>query len=180
MVDFKWDKNTIYRTVEFAEQAHMGQTLVRKNDVPFSCHFVNVMLNAINFLSTEDDVDYTYIIQLALLHDTIEDTNVTYEELYNNFGKRVADGVLALSRDESIDYNDQIADCIKRIKKLEKEVAIVKMADRLYNMRGRVPEPIWTREKQEHYKIEGQLICDELGYACANLKEALQIAINEY
>ena len=63
-----------------------------------------------------ENVDRTLIIQLALLHDSIEDAGLKYEELQNKFGKVVADGVLALSRDENIAYEKQIPDCVERIK----------------------------------------------------------------
>lgn len=178
MAKNKWDKNLIYETIEFAERAHAGQTLQRQTDVPYSCHFVNVMLNALNFLT--EDVNYTYLIQLAVLHDIIEDTSISYEDLKNRFGKCVADGVLALTRDINIPKDKQIRDCIQRIKQQPKEVSIVKLADRLYNMRSRVPEPIWSIDQQEKYKIDGQLICDELSYACPNLANELQSVIDSY
>ena len=117
MVEFKWDKNLIYETVSFAEKVHKGQTSKRQNDIPFSCHFVNVMLNTLNFLTEKDDVDYTFLIQVALLHDTIEDAGVTHALLVEKFGIRVADAVSALSRNETIEYNLQIRDCINRINK---------------------------------------------------------------
>ena len=66
----------------------------------------------------------------------------------------------------------------ERIKKLSKEVAIVKMADRLFNIRSRAK--MWSKEKQEKYKLEAQYICNELGYCSENLKKVLQQAIDVY
>ena len=178
MIKQGWNKEIIYKTVMYAMEKHKHLGMKGNEHIPFSGHFVNVMLNALNFIEGDKSVDKTYIIQLALLHDSIEDAGLTYEELNNEFGKDVADGVLALSRDEKIPYDEQIADCIVRIKKLRKEVAIVKMADRLFNVRNRAPN--WNKQKQDTYKEQAQLICDELGYASKNMKKALQQAIDKY
>ena len=45
---------------------------------------------------------------VAILHDTIEDSDVTYQDLVENFGVKVANAVLALSRDESVEFDKQI------------------------------------------------------------------------
>lgn len=172
-----WNKEIVYETVMYAMMVHKNLKMKGSDDIPFSGHFVNVMLNALNFVEGEK-VDRTFIIQLSLLHDSIEDAGIRYEEIKNKFGLRIADGVLALSRNENISYEKQIPDCVERIKKLEKEVAIVKMADRLFNIRERAKS--WTKEKQDRYKKEAQFICDELGYCSQNLKQALQQAIDVY
>ena len=172
-----WDNEVVYETVMYAMKVHKNLSMKGQAEIPFSGHFVNVMLNALNFIDGED-VDRTITIQLALLHDSIEDAGLNYEEIKSKFGKVVADGVLALSRNEEIPYEKQIPDCIERIKKLTKEVAIVKMADRLFNIRKRAES--WPKEKQDRYKKESQLICDELGYCSKNLNLALQEAIEKY
>ena len=172
-----WNKEKVYETVMYAMEVHKNLSMKGNDKIPFSAHFVNVMLNAINFIEGEN-VDRTLIIQLALLHDSIEDAGLKYEDIESKFGKTVADGGLALSRDENIAYEKQIPDCVERIKLQPKEVAIVKMADRLFNIRGRATS--WTKEKQDRYKIEAQFICDELGYCSQNLKQALQKAIDIY
>ena len=48
-------------------------------------------------------MDRSLAIQLALLHDTIEDTKTTYEEIQNLFGSIVADGVKALTKDTALE-----------------------------------------------------------------------------
>jgi len=173
-----FDKASVQKAIFFASQKHREQKMGRPPvEIPYATHFFSVALTAINFTYMED-VDKTFLLTLAILHDTIEDTNTTYDELLSNFGAKVADGVLALSRNENIPYENQIADCVHRIKIQPKEVAIVKMADRMFNMRERFK--YWSVEKQDKYKIEGQMICDELGYASQNMKQALQLTINSY
>lgn len=174
-----FDKDKVQKALMFASNKHKDQMMGRSsgNLMPYATHFFGVALNAINFCFNED-VNKTLILQLAFLHDTLEDTNTTYENLTCEFGKIVADGVLALTRNPEIEPNLQIEDCLKRIKTQPKEVAIVKMADRLFNIRERFSG--WDKQKQDNYKQEAQLICNELGCYSANLKQALQQAIDVY
>ncbi len=172
------NKENIYKVVFYATRAfNKKYPVYEEKRKDFTSHFTLVALNALNF-SMQEDIDREYLLSLAILHDTIEDTDVTYEDLKKEFGKKIADGVLSLSRNENIDYEKQIPDCIERIKLQPKEVAIVKLADRLLNVRDRFAD--WTEEKLEKYKKEAQYICDELGYACDNLKNELQKAIDVY
>ncbi len=71
-------------------------------------------------------------IKCAILHDTIEDTKLTIKEVENRFGKNIADGVLALTKNEQdTTVKDKMLDSLARIKKQPKEVWVVKMADRV-------------------------------------------------
>lgn len=54
------------------------------------------------------------------LHDILEDTHITVEELANEFGNEVATGVLALTKRDVLPKEDQMSDCISRIKQCEK------------------------------------------------------------
>ena len=173
-----WNNKNIYKAVFYATHAHnRAEPIYSPKKKSFTAHFTCVALNALNF-SLNEDIDREFLLTVALLHDTIEDTDVTYENLKEEFGDKVANAVVALSRNENLDYYKQIPDCIERIKHQPKEVAIVKMADRLFNIRERYS--VWTKEKQDKYKIEAQFVCDELGYACLEMKQALQDAINSY
>ncbi len=109
---------------------------------------------------------------LHCLHDTIEDTNITYQELENNFGKNVADGVLALTKNEIIEKEHQMGDSLNRILKLnKKEIAIVKLADRCFNTRCKVES--WSNEKQKAYILEAEQICKKIGFYCEPLKNKI-------
>ena len=180
MINKIWDNEKVYKALFFASRKHFGQLMKHPENTPYSVHFTGVALTAVKYASMDLGVDIELICQVALLHDVIEDCAVSYDELKKEFGKRVADGVLALSKskDKSIDKLKRMKDSIERIKKQPREVAIVKLADRLYNIRCRVPS--WSEEKTLKYKKEAQLICDELGYACEPIKGDLQEYIENY
>ena len=173
-----WDSGVFDKALFFAFDAHKSQEMKDPEGMPYSAHLVGVLSNAIKYSYNDTNVDWDLLVQFALLHDVIEDTHFTHEDIEKEFGKRVADGVGALSKNEGLPKLEQMKECIERIKSQPREVAIVKLADRLFNMRTNISS--WSSEKREFYKWEGQLICNELGYASETLKNALQETINKY
>ena len=162
----------------FASIAHEGQKMFEPK-VAYVTHIVGVASNVLEaYENGEDDFDLDYALKVALLHDTVEDTNVTYEMIENKFGKSIADGVSALTKNDSLDKSIKMMDSIERIKANRKEVAIVKLADRVYNLRC-VPKG-WSKEKQIAYVEEGKVIYDELGFANKYLSNKLLERINNY
>lgn len=162
----------------FASIAHEGQKMFEPQ-VCYVTHIVGVASNVLEAYENGDrDFDLDYALKVAMLHDTMEDTSVTYLDIVSKFGKDIADGVSALSKNENIDKELRMADSIARIKKLRKEVAIVKLADRVYNLRC-APKG-WSKEKREGYVKEGSLIHSELGYANTYLADKLLNRIDHY
>lgn len=115
-------------------------------------------------------------VQCALLHDTLEDTKVTYEDLRDEFGIAVAEGVRALSKDALLpDKETQMRDSLARIRVQPREIWMVKLADRVCNLGP--PPHYWTADKKRAYRAEAELIDTELGsaseYLRANLRERI-------
>ncbi len=118
---------------EFAEKAHSGQK--RSSGEPYSIHPL-----AVANILTDLGMDADTIIS-GLLHDTIEDTGVTKEELDEKFGTEVAmmvDGVTKLSR---LSYKTKEEHQVENLRKMflamakDIRVIIIKLADRLHNLR---------------------------------------------
>lgn len=173
-----WDNKIFDKALLFSFMAHNGQEMRQPKGEPFAAHIIGVLAGAIKY-SIGENIDWNFMVQTALLHDILEDTDKTYEELEKEFGKRVADAVQALTKNEEIvDKMEKMQDSLDRIKTQPREVAMVKLADRIFNLRSKVVD--WTPEKQKSYKAEGQLICDELGYASETLRKALQDTIDHY
>jgi (p)ppGpp synthase/HD superfamily hydrolase len=105
----------------FAEQKHRTQR--DDNGEPYIDHPVRVYYMLCN-VTKDDDVLYA-----ALLHDTIEDTDTTYQELVDNFGQRVADLVNEVTHEGT---NDSHGYYFPRLH--SKEGIIIKFADRLDNI----------------------------------------------
>ena len=113
---------------------------------------------------------------IGYLHDIIEDTKYTYNDILEKFGKNIADGVLQLSEDKSIlDYVDRKKEFIKQLKKVNDNLIVVEIADKLQNLIS----------DYEQYKIKGKefLITeannyDELKWYYLELKKLFNKRIN--
>lgn len=174
-----WDEEIFNKAMFFAIKAHGNQKMKNPEETPYFAHIFGVTQNLIkNAIEDNAKIDWNFAVQVALLHDTIEDTAITYDDIKQNFGERVANGVFALTKNLDLPKREQIIDSIQRIIVQPKEVAMVKLSDRLFNIRDRVPS--WNDEKLKYYKIDAQIICDSLGFVSPSLKKALQHAIDIY
>ncbi len=127
------DVEMLRRAYELADQAHAGQ--VRKTGHPYITHPLAVAWHLAHY-----GLDAA-TIAAALLHDTVEDTDVTLEQLASEFGSEIAaliDGVTKLDR---IDYSSveeaQAATIRKMVVAMAQDVRVllIKLVDRLHNMR---------------------------------------------
>ncbi len=83
------------------------------------------------------------IVDIALLHDTLEDTETTYEELKANFGQEIADDVKALTNPANLSATGKKAEyLLNKMKKMSPDVLLIKLADRLDNINtlGAMPQ----------------------------------------
>ncbi len=117
-------------------------------------------------------------IQAALLHDVLEDTPTTYEELKLNFGKQVADAVSSLTKNFQLPKETQMEDSLYRISTQPHEVWAVKLADRITNLQK--PPSTWDIKKKIKYHSEAQKILEALGSGNAYLASRLSAKIKEY
>ena len=97
-----WDRESYIKACRFAAQAHRGQ-LVPGSDLPYLMHLNLVSMEILAALSAESGHNGDLAIQCALLHDTIEDTDTSYEQIESIFGISVADGVAALSKNPALE-----------------------------------------------------------------------------
>ncbi len=165
------------RALAFAAQRHAHQTVPGTN-LPYLVHLVSVASEVIVALAAEPRAQPDVAMLCALLHDTIEDTQTTYDEVHREFGLAVADGVQALSKQASLPKHEQMADSLRRIKNQPAEVWMVKLADRIVNL-GK-PPATWNMEKRRFYRDEASFIVEMLGAASATLSTRLHLRIAAY
>ncbi len=165
--------------IKFATYRHMDkEQTVKGTTLPYVVHLSNVAMELFMAAMHTADFDLKYAVQVALLHDTIEDTDTTYEEIENLFGSEIAVGVLALTKNENLPEDDQIPDSLARIKKLRKEGWAVKLADRITNLQP--PPSFWDNAKRLHYLEVSKLILTELREGNAYLAERMGSVIDDY
>ncbi|MEI7669507.1 MAG: bifunctional (p)ppGpp synthetase/guanosine-3',5'-bis(diphosphate) 3'-pyrophosphohydrolase [Pseudomonadota bacterium] len=127
------DEDLLDRAYIFAMQAHGTQK--RASGDPYFSHPVEVA-----YMLTQFKLDTASIVT-ALLHDTVEDTDATLEDIEKHFGKEIAglvDGVTKLTRIETKSENAKQAENFRKLLLAMSEdlrVLLVKLADRLHNMR---------------------------------------------
>ena len=173
-----WSQEKYIRSLKYAAEAHKGQT-VPGSDLPYIVHVTMVAMEVMAALVHEDGLDGDLAIQCALLHDVIEDAGISYEKLAAEFGTEVAEGVLALSKNNTLkSKQEKMADSLARIKQQSKEVWMVKLADRITNLQP--PPRHLDAEKIEAYRIEAQQILRELGDASPSLSKRLSGKLRVY
>ncbi len=133
----EYNPNANFELIEkayyFAEKAHSEQ--VRNSGEPYFIHPFNVAL-----ILAELNMDEATIIA-GLLHDTIEDTEITFEDIENEFGKDVAVIVDGVTKLKNLPYKTKQENQAENLRKMvlamakDIRVIIVKLADRLHNMR---------------------------------------------
>jgi len=169
--DKQYDLSKIISAYEFAAKAHDGQT--RSSGKPYITHPLAV---AYTLLELGMDTD---TICAALLHDVVEDTDATLDDLKKRFGQDVAllvDGVTKLSKIPTSTKEEQQAENIRKIllaMSQDIRVMIIKLSDRLHNMRTLKYRPL---EKQRNTALETMNIYAPIAHRLGirTIKEELQ------
>ncbi|MBM3285092.1 MAG: bifunctional (p)ppGpp synthetase/guanosine-3',5'-bis(diphosphate) 3'-pyrophosphohydrolase, partial [Candidatus Aminicenantes bacterium] len=127
------DINFLKKAYVFAGRAHKGQT--RRSGEPYLSHPLEVM----NMLA-DMSLDRTTLIA-GMLHDVLEDTEITASELRENFGEEVADlveGVTKISRVQETSPEVRQAETIRKIILAmidDLRIIFIKLADRIHNLK---------------------------------------------
>jgi (p)ppGpp synthase/HD superfamily hydrolase len=124
------DFELINKAIYWARKYHGEQ--MRKSGEPYYTHPLEVA-----HLIAEHARPTTNVIVASILHDIIEDTEVTLEMILDNFGLRIAEMVDALTRDRPDGTKLNVAEIINNaIKKDDKEVLLIKVMDRIHNLQN--------------------------------------------
>jgi (p)ppGpp synthase/HD superfamily hydrolase len=172
-----WSQDNYIKALRFAATAH-GDQKVSDKDIPYIFHIHLVAMEITAALPYEVGIDEDLALQCALLHDVIEDTHVEYSDILILFGERTASGVMALTKDPSLDKGKRLLHSLERIRKEPKEIWMVKMADRISNLQK--PPISWTREKVAEYFEDSYIIYEYLKKGSGYLSERLLSKINQY
>jgi (p)ppGpp synthase/HD superfamily hydrolase len=162
----------------FASRKHKAQLYPGPENLPYLTHIGSVLLELLPALREKAELDADTAICCALLHDTLEDTETNLEEIADGFGERIAAGVSALTKAESLKGEAATRDSLERIRRQPREIWAVKLADRAANLR--TPPEHWGRGKRLSYAREGRLILDSLGEASPCLSRILACRINAW
>lgn len=140
----------IEQAIRAASVLHTGQTRKGKTPFPYITHLYAVGMLVADYTKDED------IIIAALLHDTLEDTEYTEEELHADFGPMVRDIVLGVTEPKEkrglpLTWSERKKMYIKGLKAAPHGALIVSAADKIHNMRSIV---------EEYYDDHAQFLAD--------------------
>ena len=121
------DFNLINKAIYFAKKYHDGQ--LRKSGEPFYTHPLEVAYMISDYNLKTD------VITASILHDIIEDTEVTVRMIQNTFGQRIAEMVDRLTRDRPDGSKLSVGEILNNsYQEKDREVLLIKLFDRLHNM----------------------------------------------
>ncbi|KAK2854277.1 hypothetical protein Q5P01_006938 [Channa striata] len=145
------DAVVLLETVNFAADKHRNQ---RRKD-PDGTPYINHPIGVARILANEGGITDINVLQAALLHDTVEDTDTSPAELEAKFGPTVARIVQEVTDDKSLSKQERKRQQVEHAPHCSREAKLVKLADKLYNLRdlNRCTPVGWTPQRVQEYFV---------------------------
>jgi GTP diphosphokinase / guanosine-3',5'-bis(diphosphate) 3'-diphosphatase len=158
----------------FAADKHRKQ---RRKD-PEASPYINHPITLAQVLAKEARITNPTVLAAAILHDTIEDTETTYEELRDRFGKKIAGIVREVSDDKTLSKVDRKRLQIEHAKDLSRAARLVKLADKISNVRDIASNPPahWHLERRREYFDWAKKVVDRIRGTNKKLERAFDEA----
>ncbi|MFM0323263.1 HD domain-containing protein [Caballeronia glebae] len=162
--------NQLIRAVAFAADKHRKQ---RRKDADAS-PYINHPIALAQVLANEGDIDDEHVLIAAILHDTVEDTDTSHDELVRCFGAQVARIVAEVTDDKSLPKAERKRLQIEHAAHISHGAKLVKLADKICNLRDilAMPPSNWSDERKREYFDWAKRVVDELRGAHAGLEAA--------
>jgi guanosine-3',5'-bis(diphosphate) 3'-pyrophosphohydrolase len=152
--------NKLIKAISFASQKHSKQ---RRKDADAS-PYINHPIALAEVLANEAGIDDERVLVSAVLHDTIEDTQTTGPELAGLFGQDIADVVLEVTDDKSLEKAERKRLQIVHASSISTPAKLVKLADKICNLRDIAAHPPagWDLSRRREYFDWAKAVVDEL------------------
>lgn len=169
------DMMNLFHALQFTADKHRWQTRKNKAQSPYIIHPMGV---ARHILAVGNVTDVNILIA-ALLHDTVEDTDTTFEEIEQRFGPVVAGYIREVTDDKSLPKEVRKELQIEHAPHKSPGAAIIKLADKHYNLTDLLEEPPveWAEERVSAYFEWAKKVVDALPDVNPALKKAVDDAI---
>ena len=150
----------ILKALEFAAQKHRDQRRKDKNASPY----INHPIQLANVLRQEGSVADPVVIAAALLHDTVEDTETTWQELRGEFGDEIANIVLEVTDVQWLKKIVRKRLQVAKARHASHAARLVKLADKICNLRDVAARPpaSWSLERRREYFEWAKEVVDKL------------------
>jgi len=166
----------LVEAMNFATIKHRAQKRKGTGD-PYIIHPVGVCRSLVKLAGVTDLV----VLQAALLHDTVEDTDTSFEEIEQRFGPIVRRIVAEVTDDKTLSADARKRAQVAHAPHLSREAKLVKLADKLYNLRDllSVPPPSWDATRIQGYYVWAKKVIDCLRGTNAALEAELDKVFTE-
>ena len=167
----------LLKALAFAAKKHRDQ---RRKDAQAS-PYINHPIALADVLVNEAGVTDVEVLCAALLHDTVEDTATTPEELLEGFGPRVARIVAEVTDDKSLSKEERKRLQIEHARQLSAEAKLVKLADKICNLRDVADHPPagWDLARRRDYFDWAKSVVDRLRGADSRLEAVFDRAYSQ-
>lgn len=137
------------KAVAFAAEKHRNQRRKNADASPY----INHPIALANVLANEGGVVDATVLCAAVLHDTIEDTETTADELKQLFGDKVTSIVLEVTDDKALAKEVRKEEQVRHAPHISTEAKLVKLADKICNLRDILASPPadWSAERKQAY-----------------------------
>jgi (p)ppGpp synthase/HD superfamily hydrolase len=143
------DVQRILAAARFAAEHHARQKRKGEAGEPYINHLIEVA----ELVACSDDVLDANLIMAAFLHDTVEDTGVTAQQLEHSFGRDVASLVMEVTDDKSLPKEVRKTLQVENAHKKSARAQTLKLADKISNLRAILSSPPahWSVERKREY-----------------------------
>lgn len=164
------DLKLLIKALTFAAAKHRNQ---RRKNVDAS-PYINHPISLVNILCNEVHITDINVICSALLHDTVEDTETTAEELAIEFGQEISSIVMEVTDDKSIAIRQKRKQLqVEHAPHISEPAKLLKLADKISNLRDLAVDPPvnWSLRRQREYFDWAKQVIDQLRGTHAELEK---------
>ncbi len=162
------DLTNLLQAASFSAKKHRFQTRKGVEGEPY----INHPLEVANLIATIGKITDYDILMTAILHDTVEDTETTAEELTELFGENVSKMVLEVTDDKSLQKHERKLLQIEHAPHLSDGAKLVKLADKISNVSDVLHNPPdWTDERKAEYIVWAKKVVAGLRGVNKNLED---------
>lgn len=153
--------STLLRATTFAAEKHRSQ---KRKDV-LGTPYINHPIAVVSLMAEVGEVRHDKDLVAAMLHDTVEDTDATPEEIERHFGKYVRDLVMEVTDDKKLSKAERKRLQIEHAPYLTPAAKVIKLADKTANVTDLIASPPvgWERQRRLDYVDWANKVVDRCG-----------------
>ena len=149
----------LFKALAFSAEKHTKQ---RRKDIEES-PYINHPIALANILAQRWVIDEN-VLCAAILHDTLEDTETTADELREHFGEKITSIVLEVTDDKSLEKSVRKQKQVEHAASISHEAKLVKLADKIANITDIIntPPADWSNDRKKDYFDWAKAVVDNL------------------